>query len=111
ELDGSDADANAALALVFQAQAEPELADQYFQKALATRPGDPRLLNNYGSFLFAQKRYAQASEYFQQAAADTLYPERSRVFENLGVTSMLLGQRDTARQQLEKALHLNQRQP
>jgi len=35
ELDRDDADANAALALVFQAQAEPELADQYFNKALA----------------------------------------------------------------------------
>lgn len=111
ELDADDADANAALALVFQAQAEPELADRYFQKALASRPADPRLLNNYGSFLFEQKRYDLASRYFQQAATDTLYPQRSRVFENLGVTSMRLGQRDSARQQLEKALHLNSRQP
>ncbi|KAA0946913.1 MULTISPECIES: type IV pilus biogenesis/stability protein PilW [unclassified Pseudomonas] len=109
-LDSRDADANAALALVFQAQDEPELADQYFHKALAARSNDPRLLNNYGSFLFQQNRYAEASDYFQQAAADTLYPERSRVFENLGVTSILLGQRDTARQQLEKALHLNRHQ-
>ena len=111
ELDADDADANAALALVFQAQAEPELADRYFHKALASRPADPRLLNNYGSFLFEQKRYDLASRYFQQAATDTLYPQRSRVFENLGVTSMRLGQRDSARQQLEKALHLNSRQP
>ncbi|CRM55642.1 MULTISPECIES: type IV pilus biogenesis/stability protein PilW [Pseudomonas] len=111
QLDGDDADANAALALVFQAQAEPELAEAYFHKALAARPADPRLLNNYGSFLFAQQRYEQASRYFQQASADSLYPERSRVFENLGVTSIRLGQRDSARQQLEKALHLNSRQP
>ncbi len=110
-LDPDDADANAALALVFKAQAEPELADHHFTKALAARPADPRLLNNYGSFLFEQKQYEQASRYFQQASADTLYPERSRVFENLGVTSMRLGQRDSARQQLEKALHLNARQP
>jgi type IV pilus assembly protein PilF len=110
-LDSDDTDVNAALALVFQAQAEPELADQYFNKALAVRPADPRLLNNYGSFLFAQQRYDQAAVNFQQASADTLYPERSRVFENLGVTSMRLGQRDSARQQLEKALHLNGRQP
>lgn len=74
ELDADDADANAALALVFQAQAEPELADRYFHKALASRPADPRLLNNYGSFLFEQQRYDLASRYFQQAAADTLYP-------------------------------------
>ncbi|WP_040269384.1 type IV pilus biogenesis/stability protein PilW [Pseudomonas rhodesiae] len=111
ELDGDDADANAALALVFQAQAEPELANGYFKKALAARPDDPRLLNNYGSFLFAQKRYDQAADYFQRASVDTLYPERSRVFENLGVTAVRLGQREDARRHLEKALHLNARQP
>ena len=111
ELDADDADANAALALVFQAQAEPELADRYFHKALVFRLVDARLRKNYGSFLFEQKRYDLASRYFQQAATDTLYPQRSRVFENLGVTSMRLGQRDSARQQLEKALHLNSRQP
>ncbi|AZF12506.1 Type IV pilus biogenesis protein PilF [Pseudomonas sp. R2-37-08W] len=111
ELDADDADANAALALVFKAQAEPELADQYFTKALASRPDDARLLNNYGSFLFEQKRYEQAAVYFRQASTDTLYPERSRVFENLGVTSVHLGQRELARQQLEKALLLNARQP
>ncbi|KAF1029430.1 MAG: Lipopolysaccharide assembly protein B [Pseudomonas sp.] len=110
-LDSDDADANAALAQVFQAQAEPALADEYFLKALAARPADPRLLNNYGSFLFRQQHYGQAAAYFQQASRDTLYPERARVFENLGVTSMRLGQRETARQQLEKALHLNRRQP
>ena len=111
ELDRDDPDANAPLALVFQGPAEPELGDRYFPKALGSRPADPRLLNNYGSFLFEQKRYDLASRYFQQATTDTLYPERSRVFENLGVTSLRLGQRNSARQQLEKALHLNNRQP
>lgn len=51
ELDSSDPDANAALALVFQAEMEPELADQHFRKALSSRPDDARILNNYGSFL------------------------------------------------------------
>jgi type IV pilus assembly protein PilF len=111
ELDSSDADANAALALVFQAELEPELADEHFRTALSSRPQDARILNNYGSFLFEQKRYKDAYERFEQAAADTLYPERSRVFENLGMTAAQLGQRDLARQQLEKALRLNRQQP
>jgi len=76
ELDDSDPDANAALGLVFQAEMEPELADQYFRKALSSRPNDARILNNYGSFLFEEKRYKEAYERFEQAAADTLYPER-----------------------------------
>ena len=110
-LDSSDADAHAALALVFQAEGEPALAETHFRKALQSSGGNTRIRNNYGSFLYAQGRFAEAEQMFRLASADTLYPERSRVFENLGVTSMRLGQRDSARQQLEKALHLNSRQP
>ncbi|WP_085684614.1 MULTISPECIES: type IV pilus biogenesis/stability protein PilW [unclassified Pseudomonas] len=111
ELDGSDPDANAALGLVFQAEMEPKLADEHFRKALSSRPTDARILNNYGSFLYEEQRYKEAYERFEQAAADTLYPERSRVFENLGMTAAKLGQRDVAQQQLEKALRLNRQQP
>ncbi|UDI91923.1 MULTISPECIES: type IV pilus biogenesis/stability protein PilW [unclassified Pseudomonas] len=111
ELDGSDPDANAALGLVFQAEMEPKLADEHFRKALSSRPADARILNNYGSFLYEEQRYKEAYERFEQAAADTLYPERSRVFENLGMTAAKLGERDLAQQQLEKALRLNRQQP
>lgn len=111
ELAPADADANAALALVFQAEMEPALADEHFRQALAARPESARILNNYGSFLFQEKRYKEAYQRFEQAAADTLYPERSRVFENLGMTASRLGQRDLAQLQLEKALRLNHQQP
>ena len=110
-LDSTDADAHAALALVFQAEAEPQLASQHFRKALAARPDDTRIRNNYGSFLYAQGRFADAEAMFRQAAADTLYPERSRVYENLGLTARKLGQGEQAREYLEKALRLDQRQP
>ncbi|WP_249582583.1 type IV pilus biogenesis/stability protein PilW [Pseudomonas viridiflava] len=111
ELDGSDAGANAALALVFQAEMEPELADQYFRKALAASHNDTRIVNNYGSFLYEQKRYKEAYERFEQAAADNLYPERSRVFESLGMTSIKLGNREQAREHFTKALRLDGQQP
>jgi type IV pilus assembly protein PilF len=110
ELDANDADANAALALVFQAEGETQLAEQYFKKALASR-NDARILNNFGSFLYEQKRFEDAYAMFEKAAADNLYPERSRVFENLGMTAAALGQRDLARDNLEKALRLNRSQP
>jgi len=111
ELDPSNADAHAALALVFQIEMEPKLADEHFRKALSQRSGDARLLNNYGSFLFEQKRYDEAFERYQQAAQDNLYPERSRVFENLGLTSLKLQQRDQAKTYFERSLRLNSRQP
>jgi len=111
ELDSSDADANAALALVFQAEQEPELTDKYYAKALSSRPKDARILNNYGSFLYSQKRYKEAYERFQQAASDNLYAERARVFENLGMTAVMLGDRESAREHFSKALRLDQQQP
>ena len=111
ELDRNDPDTNAALALVFQAEMEFALAEQAFRTALNGRPADARILNNYGSFLFERQRYQEASVQFQKAAADNLYPERSRIYENLGITSLELGQPEAGRQQLEKALRLNPRQP
>lgn len=111
DLDSSSADANAALALVFQAEGEAELSEQHFRKALSSRPGDARILNNYGGFLYERKRYKDAYAKFQEAAADSLYPERSRVFENLGMTALMLGNKDEARQLLDKALRLNRQQP
>lgn len=110
-IDPADADAHAALALVFQTELEPELADQHYRKALTRRPDDARILNNYGSFLFEQRRYQDAYERFQQAAADTLYPERSRVYLNLGLTAVKLGRRDLAKGHLEKSLRINSQQP
>ncbi|MDO9616934.1 MAG: type IV pilus biogenesis/stability protein PilW [Pseudomonas sp.] len=111
ELDSSNADAHAALALVFQIEMEPKLADEHFRKAISQRSGDARLLNNYGGFLFEQQRYPEAFERYTQAAQDTLYPERSRVFENLGLTSLQLKQREQAKAYFERSLRLNSRRP
>jgi len=101
EIDKTDPDTHAALALVFQSEMEHELAEEAFLKALRGRPADARILNNYGSFLFQRQRYQEAYAQFQKAAADNLYPERSRVYENLGITSLRLGQREAGRQQRE----------
>lgn len=111
EIDPSSADAHAALALVFQIEMEPKLADEHFRKAISQRRDDARLLNNYGSFLFEQKRYPEAMERYTQAAQDSLYPERSRVFENLGLTALQLQQREQAKAYFERSLRLNSRQP
>ena len=110
-LDSRDADAHAALAMVFQAEGEPLLAEAHFHKALLARAGDTRIRNNYGSFLYAQGRFAEAEQMFRLASSDTLYPERSRVYENLGLTALKLDSREAAHAYLLKALQLNQRQP
>jgi type IV pilus assembly protein PilF len=109
EIDPSNADANGALAILFQNEMEPELADEHFRKAIASRP-DSRFLNNYGVFLYDQGRYAEAKERYLQAVKDNMYPERSRVFQNLGMVALKLNDRDGAKQYFERSIRLNKRQ-
>jgi type IV pilus assembly protein PilF len=111
ELDPGSADAHAALALVFQNEMEYQLADEHYRQALSSRSNDARILNNYGSFLFEQKRYQDAMERFAKASEDSLYPERSRVFQNMGMTALQLGQREQAETYFTRALRLDSRQP
>ncbi|MHB0819496.1 type IV pilus biogenesis/stability protein PilW [Stutzerimonas stutzeri] len=110
ELDPGSADAHAALALVFQNEMEYQLADEHYRKALSGR-NDARILNNYGSFLFEQKRYPEAMERFTKASEDNLYSERARVFQNMGMTALQLGQREQAETYFTRALRLDSRQP
>ncbi len=112
EIDPSSADAHAALAVVFQTEMEPKLADEEYRKALASDSRNARVLNNYGGFLYEQKRYEEAYQRLLEASQDTLYPERSRVFENLGLVSASSStNRAQAKQYFEKALRLNRNQP
>ena len=111
DIDSSGADAHAVLAMVFQREMEPKLADEHFRKSLSNNPKDARLLNNYGGFLYEQKRYQEAMQRYSLAAEDSLYPERARVFENLGMTAMALKDREAAKGYFERSLRLNSRQP
>jgi type IV pilus assembly protein PilF len=110
DLDPGSADAHAALALVFQNEMENQLADEHYRKALSSR-NDARILNNYGSFLFEQKRYQEAMERFTEASTDNLYSGRSQVFQNMGMTALQLGQREQAETYFTRALRLDSRQP
>ncbi|WP_434772482.1 type IV pilus biogenesis/stability protein PilW [Pseudomonas entomophila] len=110
-LEPRDADAHAALALVAQAEDDDEAARAHFHTALAARPHDARICNNFGSFLYARGEFAQAEQMFRQATRDTLYPERSQVYGNLGMTALKRGRRDEARTHLRKAIALDPHQP
>lgn len=111
ELDPRSAQANMVLALVFQQEGEYRNAERHYRQALSSEPGNARLLNNYGAFLLQQERYPEALAQLQKASEDTMYGERSRVFENLGLTYRRMGDSDNARSHFERALRLNSRQP
>tara|TARA_Y100000782_G_scaffold27470_1_gene30669 strand:+ start:1083 stop:1832 length:750 start_codon:yes stop_codon:yes gene_type:complete len=111
KLDPRSASAHMVLALVFQQEGEYDAAEEHFRSALSADASNARILNNYGAFLLDRERYAEALSYFQKAAADTLYSERSRVFENMGITYLRMGDSASARENLERSLRLNSRQP
>ena len=111
KLDSRSEAAHVALALVFQQEGEDKSAEQHFRSALNSAPASARILNNYGAFLMEQQRYSEALDYFQKASEDTFYPERSRVFENLGLAYLRLERTDAAQTSFERALRLNSRQP
>ncbi len=107
DLDSSSADAHAALGLVFQSEMESELAEEHFRKALSSRSDDSRIMNNYGSFLFEQKRYPEALEVYTRASKDPLYSERGTVFENLGLTALAMNDGKQAQVYFKRAIRLN----
>ncbi|MDM7858550.1 type IV pilus biogenesis/stability protein PilW [Thiopseudomonas acetoxidans] len=110
KINPNDSEALEILALVFQQEMEPELAEKNFKKALSNKR-DTRILNNYGSFLFEQERYDEAYNVFSEAAKDTMYLSRSRVFENLGMTALRLDRAEDAYHYFQRALRLDAQQP
>jgi len=103
-------DAYIQLGIGYLQQGEASRAKTPLRKALSGR-NDARILNNYGSFLFEQKRYQEAMDRFAKAAEDNLYSGRSHVFQNMGMTALKLGQREQAETYFTRALRLDSRQP
>jgi type IV pilus assembly protein PilF len=110
ELDPASADANEALGMVFQIEMDTDLAESYYRKAISHSGGAARIYNNYASFLFEQKRYKEAYENFEKAAADTMYRGRSFVFESMGLTALKLNQPELASSNFQRSLRLNANQ-
>ncbi|RDH42974.1 type IV pilus biogenesis/stability protein PilW [Zooshikella ganghwensis] len=99
------------LALTYHQDGEVELAEKYFRKALWEDRSDPETNNNYAAFLYDIGRYDEAAEYFKKAADNTDYSERSRSFENLGLTLLKLKDTEAAEASFRRALRLNKGLP
>lgn len=108
KIDENDAVVNATLAYVFQLEQDSKLADNYFKKAVSVDPNNARILNNYGAFLFKERRLDEAKQQFLKASEDSFYSERSMVFENLGFISLQQNRLTEAEQYFKRALSLNQ---
>jgi len=62
---------------------EPEKAELHFRQALELAPRDPNLKNNFGAFLCARDRFAEAEKQFLAAIDDPAYTTPHLAYENL----------------------------
>lgn len=107
EIDPKSPEVHNALAILFQAEKEPALAESHFSKALQYGPDETRIRNNYAAFLYSEKRYADACDQLEQAATDSLYENRSSVYENLGVCYLQIAQKEKALAAFDRAIDIN----
>ncbi|MFC4161789.1 tetratricopeptide repeat protein [Chitinimonas lacunae] len=90
--------------LIYQAERNYPLAEQFIRRALALHPTWPEALNNLGSVLRDSGRLVEALEYFQQAR--TLKPDYAEAAFNTGLCQQQLGQHREAVESLRQALAL-----
>ena len=110
-LNEKEAQALNGLALVFQMEQEMDLSETYFRKAIAADVESAQIYNNYGAFLFSQKRYSDACRQLARATEDPFYGQRGQAFENLGRCYLHLERKDAAEHALQRALQLNPNRP
>jgi type IV pilus assembly protein PilF len=104
DIDGNYAPAYNALGLIFQAEDEMTLAEQYYKKAISAEPGAAMYHNNYGAFLYANKRYRESCVELSRATEDPFYTGRAQAFENLGRCYQQLGELDAAVHAFERTI-------
>jgi type IV pilus assembly protein PilF len=104
EINNDYAPAYNALGLIFQFEDETQLAEQYYKDAIRLDRDSAMFHNNYGAFLYAQKRYREACNELEKATSDPFYTGRGRAFENLGRCYNQIGENVKALDAFERSL-------
>lgn len=104
DLDGSNSEAYNALGVLYQRLEDYPNAESSFRKALSVQPDNFGARNNYGRFLCARNRQAEAFEEFNKVIGNKLYNQPWIPLTNAGVCAHGAGQRDPAEDYLRRAL-------
>jgi type IV pilus assembly protein PilF len=107
EIDPRSVEAHVLLGVLNEREGDPQLAETSYRQALRIDPDDAQALNNYGSFLYSQGRYAEAVEPLRRLVRNPNYRARAQAYENLGVAELAIDERDRAREAFERSLNLN----
>ncbi len=109
--DRSLADAHAVLALVAERQGRGAEAGTHYAAAAKLAPAHGIALNNYGAWLCAAGRPAEALPLFDRALADPSYPTPAGALANAGDCALRAGQPGRAERDLRHALALDPAEP
>ena len=111
EIDRNSAEAHQGLALVRQLNGENELAEKEFKLALNSR-ADFSMANiefSYGRFLFDNKRYQEARDWFVKSSSDLSYSNRANAIYHIGLVSLKLNDLAKAQASFEHTVNLDKR--
>ena len=86
-IDSDAATANNGLALLYQLNGEVALSEKYYLRAIQDDDDYTRARDNYGAFLYQQKRYQEAYDVFEKVTEDLSYEGRAYALANLGRTA------------------------
>src|SRR5690554_624296 len=103
DLERNSVPANAAMAMLYQLEGEPDLAEERFRWVLRRDAGFSQARNNYAAFLFGQERYQEAFTQFERVSRDLDYEHRDRALLNLGRTALILDKPERAKAAFEHA--------
>jgi type IV pilus assembly protein PilF len=107
QIDRTSWEAHDLLGRIYQQEGELALAEKAFRQAVRSAPDNARVRNDYGVFLYQRGRYADAVDELRLAVRDPDNPRRSVAYENLGLASLQIGDRDLARASFERAVILD----
>lgn len=105
------AEATGEMAQLYLLEGEPVRAEEQFKLALKRDKNLTDVHNNYGVFLFGQKRYQEAYVEFEKAAADLAFSGRAQALTNVGRVALKLGNTVRAQAAFEHAVILDKTSP
>lgn len=98
-------DANAAMAYYFEQTHEIDQAKKYYIRAISLSSNAGAQLNNYGTFLCRQGEYQKAESYFLKAIKDEQYLHTAGAYENAGLCSLAIPDREKAKKYFASAIN------
>lgn len=96
-----------ALASLWIAEDEPELAEEHFKLAIKYGAEFTPVKHRYGVFLYSQDRPEEACDMFKQASKDTRYERRAQIFDDLALCQYHTGKVEQAIVSYKKSLRLD----